>query len=300
MVCHTPGVSSRRGLVGAAVAALLLLSGCGNPSKQPDAVPRKPPRLARTFDLAMHLGAAAPTKPGMLATFGQALDMGVTSLEFPTQVTTDGRVLVGTDPNASAAAAPTLDDVIALVRARQARSVSLIVELAFRADEPRPDVSRERFARAVWSVIDHSGMAGRVSVESLDWGTLAQLHRIAPGVRLIAKASPQQLERGMPGASPWLDGIDIDQTSGGLVAAALHIPGVVAVSPSEDLVQVTVVRQAHRDGLYVIPWTVDDAPTMKRLVKLGVDGIVTNRPDLLRSVMSDTYIPMPQPYPATG
>jgi glycerophosphoryl diester phosphodiesterase len=45
------------------------------------------------------------------------------------------------------------------------------------------------------------------------------------------------------------------------------------------------VAAAHRAGLPVHVWTIDDAPTMRRLLDLGVDGIMTNRPRVLRDVL---------------
>jgi glycerophosphoryl diester phosphodiesterase len=45
------------------------------------------------------------------------------------------------------------------------------------------------------------------------------------------------------------------------------------------------VTAAHRAGLPVHVWTIDDEPTMRRLLDLGVDGIVTNRPRVMRDVL---------------
>jgi glycerophosphoryl diester phosphodiesterase len=46
-----------------------------------------------------------------------------------------------------------------------------------------------------------------------------------------------------------------------------------------------LVERAHAIGVRVIVWTVNDAPTMQRLLDAGVDGIITDRPDILREVM---------------
>ncbi|MDQ2725227.1 MAG: glycerophosphodiester phosphodiesterase [Actinomycetota bacterium] len=52
-----------------------------------------------------------------------------------------------------------------------------------------------------------------------------------------------------------------------------------------SIVDPRFVATAHRAGLAVHVWTVDDATTIERLVDLGVDGIMTDRPTLLRAVL---------------
>ena len=46
------------------------------------------------------------------------------------------------------------------------------------------------------------------------------------------------------------------------------------------------VREAHDRGLRVDVWTIDDEPAMRRLLSLGVDGIMTDRPDVLARVLN--------------
>ena len=46
-----------------------------------------------------------------------------------------------------------------------------------------------------------------------------------------------------------------------------------------------LVERAHEAGLRLIVWTVNDQPTMHRLLDAGVDGVITDRPDLLREVL---------------
>jgi glycerophosphoryl diester phosphodiesterase len=47
----------------------------------------------------------------------------------------------------------------------------------------------------------------------------------------------------------------------------------------------SLVRYAHRLGVEVHAWTVDRATQMQELLDLGVDGLVTDRPDVLRDVL---------------
>jgi glycerophosphoryl diester phosphodiesterase len=51
------------------------------------------------------------------------------------------------------------------------------------------------------------------------------------------------------------------------------------------LVDRRFIDTAHRAGLQVHVWTVDDAATMARLLDLGVDGIMTDRPTALKDLL---------------
>jgi glycerophosphoryl diester phosphodiesterase len=46
-----------------------------------------------------------------------------------------------------------------------------------------------------------------------------------------------------------------------------------------------IVDEAHQHGFAVWAWTVDDPADMRRVTALGVDGIMTNRPDLLKTIL---------------
>ena len=59
--------------------------------------------------------------------------------------------------------------------------------------------------------------------------------------------------------------------------------GLDGINLNNKIVDRELVRKANRQGLEVLSWTIDDPEEVKRLVKLGVTGITTNRPDLIRN-----------------
>jgi glycerophosphoryl diester phosphodiesterase len=337
-----------RTLVGA-LSALAVVAACGAPAGEVE----RPTRLATSFDLQAHRGGAGLATEETLVAFGNALGLGVSTLELDVQVTKDLAVVVAHDPRVdrdlcrdTAPAQPgdsffpyagkpfavltlaqvqTLDcgyqrdeafprqqvvggapiaqlsDVFALVRARGADDVGLNVELKTQADDLQVNQPRDVFARTVWQEVLAAGMESRVTIQSFDWASLIELHEIAPDAPLVALSSPQRLEIDSPGPSPWLGGLDIDDFGGDVVRAAASIEGVVALSPRHDgedsPVDAAMVAAAHTAGLRLIPWTVDEPEDMGALIDLGVDGIITNYPDVLRTVLTEHGVPTPRPYP---
>ena len=53
------------------------------------------------------------------------------------------------------------------------------------------------------------------------------------------------------------------------------------------------IEEAHKLGLKVLPWTVNDPAEMARLIDLGVDGLITDYPDRLRKVMAQRGMALP-------
>jgi glycerophosphoryl diester phosphodiesterase len=125
----------------------------------------------------------------------------------------------------------------------------------------------------------------------------------------VALTNKDFLQAGQPGKSPWLGGIDADDFGGDLVDSAASL-GFDAVSPVHGTPQngtvtdpgyapyvtADMVARAHAKGMQVIPWTVDDEPTMRKLMDDGVDGVITDYPDKLRGVMAERGLKLPKQY----
>ncbi|MDP4171513.1 MAG: glycerophosphodiester phosphodiesterase family protein, partial [Bacillota bacterium] len=205
---------------------------------------------------------------------------------------------------------PLLTEIFDLVKRYHANKVWMNVETKVEAGAPEETAPREEFVQIVAREVREAGMLHRVSIESFDWGSLMRMRQVEPRLPIVALTNgPQFLQPGQPGKSPWLGGIDIDDFGGDMVAAA-HSFGADAISPVHAFPQngkvtdanyvpyVTkdMVQEAHKDGMKVIPWTIDDAPTMQKLINDGVDGMITDYPDLLRNVMKQNGFKLPKSY----
>ena len=205
-----------------------------------------------------------------------------------------------------------LSEVFDLVKRHRAHDVMLNIETKVEAGAPHETAPREQFVQAVVAQIQQHNMQDQVTLQSFDWGALMLAKQLAPELPLVALSNAQSfLQCGEPGASPWTGGIDMDDFDCNLPAAAASF-GASAISPVHGLPQSAgindagysafttreMVEQAHALGLKVIPWTINDQPTMAQLMDIGVDGIITDYPDRLREVMLERDMALPVAFTA--
>jgi len=206
-----------------------------------------------------------------------------------------------------------LKDVLNLVKAYHANQVKLNIETKVEAGSPEQTAPRQQFVTRVWQEIHASGIERQVTIESFDWGALQLMHKLAPTYPLVALTNYDFLQVGKPGKSPWLGGVDADDYDGDFVKAAeAAVPGLTALSPNYGFPQNgkigdpgfrfypdrQMVSEAHARGLKLIPWTCDDNATIKALMDMGVDGIITNYPNHVRQIMAERGMRLPKAYPA--
>ena len=197
--------------------------------------------------------------------------------QFPDQVPRDG------------ARIPTLAEVL-----RLAPAAPLVIELKTFPGEPGRSASGPELAEAAIAVTDAAGATPRVTVEGFDWRGPRHLRRIRPDVRLawLTRAATEA------DAALWWDG-PVPADFGGSVPRAVAAEGGPVWAPDHADLTAALVAEAHDLGLAVIPWTVNAPADMRRLIGWGVDGLVTDRPDLARQVVPNTE-PPPQGSPVTA
>ncbi|MGH6885756.1 MAG: glycerophosphodiester phosphodiesterase family protein, partial [Geminicoccales bacterium] len=200
---------------------------------------------------------------------------------------------------ADGARIPMLTEVIALTREAGNDEVRLNVETKISPLEPDLTPPPEVFAQAVIGVLRGHGVADRSTIQSFDWRTLRAVNRMAPEIPTVCLSVEQRwldnLQRSQPGASAWTAGLDVDDfaTVPDLVAAA----GCDVWSPYFGELDEAALARARALGLEVVVWTVNEPAEMRRLIGLGVDGIISDFPDRLRTVASELGIEVPEPTP---
>jgi glycerophosphoryl diester phosphodiesterase len=206
---------------------------------------------------------------------------------FPDQVSIPARI-------------PTLAEVFALVRRSGDHHVRLNIETKIDPNHPEESPDPQRFVSAVLDLLRRERFADRVMIESFDWRTLQLVQREAPAIPTVYLTQLERPEENiyLDKPSPWTAGFD-PRNHGGSVPRAVKAAGGKIWSPLYSDIDPHAVAEAHSLGLSVIVWTVNDPEDMARLIDMGVDGIISDLPDVLRSVAATKGIILPRPAPVS-
>jgi glycerophosphoryl diester phosphodiesterase len=212
----------------------------------------------------------------------QAFDVGrlrpgtAYAARFPEQTAVDGERI------------PRLADVFDLVKKSGNTEVRFNIET--KIDPRRPDATPgpEAFAEALVAEIRLAAVEKRSMIQSFDWRTLGIVQRIAPEIETVCLTTQHgdddNLGFGRPGPSPWLGGLNTNDFDGS-VPRLVKAAGATVWSPDFTELTPQLVAEAHALALRVIPWTANHQDDMARLIDMRIDGLITDRPDLLRRVL---------------
>ena len=149
-------------------------------------------------------------------------------------------------------------------------------------------------------LIDAEGVSGRVTIQSFDWRTLLLVQRQAPMIPTVyltlQKGSAPTIA--LDKATSWTAGFN-PADHGGSLPRTIKAAGGTIWSPYFGDVTAALVSEAHDAGLRVVVWTVNKTEDMARMIELGVDGIISDRPDLLRQAAGDKGIALPAATPVS-
>lgn len=261
--------------------------------------------------LFAHRGGAKLWPENTLSAFQGALDLGVRYLEADLHATRDGVLVVNHDDHVNRTtngAGAVRDHTLSELRRLDAgywfsedgrtypyrgKGVTIPTLEEVTLLEPSACINLEIKQRspdiveALWRFIDERGLADRFLVAASHDALVRRFRRVCRGrvatsagtweAQLFWGAARTGLQRFL---RPKFDALQVPETSGPLT-----------------VVDARLVRAAHQVGLQVHVWTIDELTVMQRLLALGVDGLMSDRPDLLvGGKLGGALSPTPNPW----
>jgi glycerophosphoryl diester phosphodiesterase len=198
------------------------------------------------------------------------------SNRYPVQEAVDGESI------------PTLREVILLLKNRDDENTQLWIEIKTSPEKPEFSESPEAVVDAVLQILRDEAVVHRALILSFDWRALVYVQRVAPDIPTICVSHIgsrlNNIKPGKPGPSPWTAGIDVDDF-GGSIPRAVKATGGKYWAPYYGYLTPNLLEEAHSLGLRVAVWSPDLRSDMVRLMDMGVDAIITNRPDVLMTIV---------------
>jgi glycerophosphoryl diester phosphodiesterase len=264
------------------------------------------------IEIQGHRGVLATRHGNTLASFVEALRLGVDAIEVDVWLTSDMQLVlrhdavIGTadirletmlqavvekqpatitdvDPETRA---PSLSETLALLRFANAADVVLDIEV--KTDGAAWDQYGHGIVTELSKMLKAHQDEQALRVRSFDPQIIRAMSGMLPGVPLVA------LSRKSPDRSVGLYPSTVKE----LVTAALGT-GASAVAPAFGILDAGLVADAHGAGLKVFPWTLATTEEIRAAVQLGVDGICVNDVALARQVLGRLGEPLAAPRPMT-
>jgi glycerophosphoryl diester phosphodiesterase len=227
-----------------------------------------------------HRGGASEHPENTLSAFEQAVALGYRYVETDVHVTADGVLIAFHDD--------VLDRVTDRAGVIAELPWSLVREARVDGREPIPlledllgawpdlrvniDPKHDGAVEPLADVIRRTGAIDRVCIGAFSDDRLERVRALLPGV--CTSLGPMgTLQLGLAAAG---------QDVGELPAPCAQVPTHFG---EQEIVTTAFVDEAHRRGMQVHVWTIDDAEEMRRLVDLGVDGIMTDSNQVLKDVL---------------
>jgi glycerophosphoryl diester phosphodiesterase len=201
-------------------------------------------------EIIAHRGASAYAPENTIAAFDLAVEQGADALELDVHHSAGGELAVCHDVPGPGPVCLTLDEVLA----RYGGATRLVLDLK----DPQPEWE----GRLLVS-LGSAGLLRDALVQSFDHGALRRLHAAAPELQLAA------LYPELVPADGDLDGVAAFAT---------------VIAPWHGAVDAGLVAAAHDHGLRVVTWTANRPRYLERVLGLGVDGVITDVPDVARAI----------------
>jgi glycerophosphoryl diester phosphodiesterase len=179
---------------------------------------------------------------------------------------------------------PTLREVIALLKQNAPADLALWIEIKSSPAKPSQAPPVDTLTDRVIQVVRSENIAHRIRILSFDWRALVRIQERAPEIETVYLTSRSKQFKlfHKKRSLLWTAGFDPAEF-GGSLPRTIRAAGGRHWAAKHREISAAQVQDAHDAGISVYAWTVDAPADMRHLLAIGVDGIITNRPDLLKS-----------------
>lgn len=205
---------------------------------------------------------------------------------------------------------PSLREVIRYVIGKTGKKVGFQIE--FKTDPEHPDwtYTPSEFAAALYKIMQEEDIVYNSEIQSFDWRCLYELQKLNPGVK-TAYLTEWDNEPGCPNsfydpdpakAGLWTGGVLVKDHKNSIPQMVKDMGGTCWEPEDVELTKATL-DEAHSLGLKVVVWTwpehsgtVFNAALVSKLIDWGVDGIITDDPGMLISMLAARNYALPVRY----
>lgn len=194
---------------------------------------------------------------------------------------------------------PKLTDLFAMVRKSNNEKVRFNIEIKISPIKPDETLDPETSTKMVVELIRKEKMEGRVSIMSFDWRVLQTAQKIAPAIPTVylsvQQFSSDNIGEYRAASSPWTAGFQYKDH--GSVPGMVKAAGGRSWSPYFGDLTKAKLKEAQGLGIKVVVWTVNNPAQIKKMLDIGADGIISDRPDLVRQAMAERGMALPTAIP---
>lgn len=189
---------------------------------------------------------------------------------------------------------PSLKEVIYYVKKNATKKICLQIEIKTNPIFPKNTYSPEEFAKELVKILREENLLAETEVQSFDYRGLLALQKISSDIKtayLTHQDSKFEMSNEDPAkAGLWSAGFQLKKFDHSIPKMIAHLGGKIW-GPQDYELTPFLVEQAHELGLKVVSWSWPektglefDEQQIKELIKMEVDGIITDRPDLLKNI----------------
>jgi glycerophosphoryl diester phosphodiesterase len=187
---------------------------------------------------------------------------------------------------------PSLQSILALLKKPHNARVKVQIEMKTSPVDRAHTQPLEVFVKSIIDCLNEQGMLHRAELQSFDWEALLLAKRMAPEIK--TSFITEQVPGGFDTFAPldqmdqkqlnWAGGHQLSESGGSIPKLIRQLKGQTWCPFYKNL-NAALVREAHDQGLRVVPWTVDHRTDIVQMIEMGVDGVITNRPDILKQML---------------